>query len=227
MRCGLYGKLPCRRDFVAVAAPQEFMAVWEPWIEAAVSASRATLAGAWKDVFLRAPIWRFWLGPGLAGRAVAGAFMSSMDGVGRYFPLTAFVLEDGHARVAPPHFDSQDAFFDALEDFLLSTLDEGASFEAVKARLDALPVPTPHEETLPPGVHRVTGGALAARLGTGPAAAPLTVLAGADAAGVFSHSTVWWTAGGEDYPPLGLFAAKMPDPYLMTGMLTGRFGARE
>jgi type VI secretion system protein ImpM len=227
MRCGLYGKLPSRRDFVAVSAPQDFMAVWEPWIEAAVSASRATLAGSWKDVFLRAPIWRFWLGPGLVGRAVTGAFMSSMDGVGRYFPLTAFVLEDGHARIAPPHIDPQDRFFDALEEYLLSTLFEAANFESVKERLDALPVPASHEAALPPGVHRVTGGALAARLGSGPASAGLGVLAGADLSSAHAHSSVWWTAGGEDYPPLGLFAVRMPDPYLMTGMLTGRFGARD
>lgn len=227
MRCGLYGKLPSRRDYVAVSAPQEFMAVWEPWIEAAVSASRATLGGAWKDVFLRAPIWRFWLGPALAGRAVAGAFMPSMDGVGRYFPLTAFALEDGHARIPPPHLDAQDRFFDALEDFLLATLDQASTFEDAKARLEALPAPSSTEEALPTGVRRVTGGALAARLGDGPAQAPLAILAGADAAATHAHSTVWWTSGGEDYPPLGLFAVKMPDPYLMTGMLTGRFGARE
>jgi type VI secretion system protein ImpM len=227
MRCGLYGKLPARRDFVAVSAPQDFMAVWEPWIESAVSASRATLAGAWKDVFLRAPIWRFWLGPALAGRAVAGAFMSSMDGVGRYFPLTAFALEDGHARIAPPHLDAQDRFYEALEDFLLATLEPAITFDDVKARLDGLPVPAPREDILPTGVHRVAGGALAARLGTGPASGALSVLAGAEPAATHAHSSVWWTAGGEDYPPLGLFAVKMPDPYLMTGMLTGRFGARE
>ena len=95
MRCGLYGKLPAKRDFVAISAPREFLAVWEPWLQGSISASRLALGNSWQAVFLRAPIWRFWLGAGLSGNTIAGAFMPSVDGVGRYFPLTAFAYAEG------------------------------------------------------------------------------------------------------------------------------------
>jgi type VI secretion system protein ImpM len=88
MQCGLYGKLPGKRDFVAIAAPREFLTVWEPWLQGAVAASRSRLGEAWQEAFLTAPIWRFWLGADICGNSVIGAFISSLDGVGRYFPLT-------------------------------------------------------------------------------------------------------------------------------------------
>ncbi len=49
MRCGLYGKLPCKRDFVALAAPRAFLSVWVPWLQGGVSASRAQLGDGWRD----------------------------------------------------------------------------------------------------------------------------------------------------------------------------------
>src|SRR3569833_433348 len=92
MRCGLYGKLPAKRDYISVHAPTDFLAAWESWLEAAIAASRSKLGNGWKDVYLRAPIWRFWLGAAHAGQAVAGAFMPSMDGVGCFFLFFVFVL---------------------------------------------------------------------------------------------------------------------------------------
>ena len=40
MRCGLYGKLPMKRDFISVSTPQAFLEQWEPWIQGGVAASR-------------------------------------------------------------------------------------------------------------------------------------------------------------------------------------------
>ncbi|WP_164076542.1 type VI secretion system-associated protein TagF, partial [Stenotrophomonas maltophilia] len=42
----------------------------------------------WTAVFLKAPIWRFWCGSSVLGTSLIGALMPSVDGVGRYFPLT-------------------------------------------------------------------------------------------------------------------------------------------
>ena len=94
MRCGLYGKLPSKRDFIAIGTPRELLSVWEPWMQGGLSASRHSLGDHWKQAFLTAPIWRFWLGADLCGTTVLGAFMSSLDGVGRYFPLTLFAYPD-------------------------------------------------------------------------------------------------------------------------------------
>ena len=75
MQCGLYGKLPTKRDFIAIKAPREFLDVWEPWMQGGLSASRHALGDNWQQTFLTAPIWRFWLGSELCGRTMLGAFM--------------------------------------------------------------------------------------------------------------------------------------------------------
>jgi len=88
MRCGLFGKIGAKRDFIAIATPRSFLEAWEPWVQAALSASRHQLGPGWQQAFLTAPVWRFWLGAAICGTTVAGAIMPSLDGVGRYYPLT-------------------------------------------------------------------------------------------------------------------------------------------
>src|SRR5215470_2561470 len=141
MQCGLYGKVPAKRDFVAIGAPRDLLNAWEPWLQGAVSASRTTLGERWQSAFLTAPIWRFWLGADVCGRSVIGAFMSSLDGVGRYFPLTLFACADDNAAIPPPEFSSQDDWFNAAEALLMSTLDHDAQFEGMTTALGALPPP--------------------------------------------------------------------------------------
>ena len=43
MRCGLFGKLIAKRDFIALFAPKTFLAVWEPWMQGSIAASRDRL----------------------------------------------------------------------------------------------------------------------------------------------------------------------------------------
>src|SRR5688572_1852359 len=126
MPCGLYGKLPMKRDFIAVDAPRGFLQVWEPWLQGGIAASRIVLGTRWRDVFLRAPIWRFWLGPEICGFPVMGSLMSSVDGVGRFFPLTAIACGEAGDAFPPPTTEPQTAWFAELEEFLLSTLEDGA-----------------------------------------------------------------------------------------------------
>ena len=64
---------------------------------------------SWQQAYLTAPIWRFWLGADICGVTVIGALMSSLDGVGRYYPLTVFAVADEEAPIPPPEIDSQDA----------------------------------------------------------------------------------------------------------------------
>src|SRR4051812_41361806 len=138
MRCGLYGKVPSKRDFIAISTPREFLEIWEPWMQGGLSASRQSLGDNWKEAFLTAPIWRFWLGAELCGRTVLGAFMPSLDGVGRYFPLTLFACADGGTAIPPPELNMQADWFVTMESFLLSTLDHGVSYETIAAGLHPL-----------------------------------------------------------------------------------------
>jgi type VI secretion system protein ImpM len=233
MQCSLYGKVPAKRDFIAVGAPREFLNAWEPWLQGAISASRAALGDKWQPAFLTAPIWRFWLGADICGRTVIGAFMSSLDGVGRYFPLTLFACADRNAAIPPPEFASQDAWFDAAETFLMSTLDHDVNFEAMTAALAALRPPL---QELPKAPAQSS-----AADGNGPQVLPCPeVLLPArgqsfsevfgsirmrDYARIYAGSTFWWTVGGEGVASAALSGKGMPDPFVFAAMLTGQFAA--
>src|SRR5450759_3741976 len=141
MRCSLFGKLAAKRDFIALFAPRDFLNAWEPWMQGCVSASRESLDASWQQAYLTAPIWRFWLGADICGATVVGAFMSSLDGVGRYYPLTLFAYADPGSAIAPPDIDAHDKWLAAGEDLLLSTLDKDLSFDAITSSLDQLTAP--------------------------------------------------------------------------------------
>jgi type VI secretion system protein ImpM len=271
MQCSLYGKVPAKRDFIAIGAPREFLNAWEPWLQAAISASRTTLGEQWQPAFLTAPIWRFWLGADICGRSVIGAFMSSLDGVGRYFPLTLFACADDGAAIPPPEYGAQDGWFDTVEAFLMSTLDQGAQFETMTAQLGALPPPaqqsqeglslkgsaqdsignqeSPGNQEIPEklpagkpisenapqenesrGEEPAGSGCSANGVWALPAGGQgfrelFSSIRVRDYARIYAGSTFWWTIGGEGIAPVALSGKGMPDPFLFSAMLTGKFAA--
>ena len=223
MTCGLYGKLPSKRDFIAIATPREFLSVWEPWMQGGLSASRHSLGDNWQQAFLTAPIWRFWLGADLCGTTVVGAFMSSLDGVGRYFPLTLLAYPPEGSSIPPPELDPQDAWFAAAEDFLLSTLEQEATFESVTGDLGRLvqpsdDVPVARRDDM---IHVQSG--MVAQVHQRALPELFASLRVADHADVYAGASFWWTVGGEGYPPLAMSGRHMPAPFQFTEMLTGRF----
>jgi len=223
MQCSLYGKVPAKRDFIAIGAPREFLNAWEPWLQGAISASRNELGDKWQSAFLTAPIWRFWLGGDICGRTVIGAFMSSLDGVGRYFPLTLFACADDNAAIPPPEFGSQDGWFDTVETFLMSTLDHGAKFEAMTAELSALPPPFQELPKTPPDTGSVDNGPHAMPIRGQNFSELFNSVRLRDHAKIYAGSTFWWTIGGEGIAPVALSGKGMPDPFLFSAMLTGEF----
>jgi type VI secretion system protein ImpM len=224
MRCGLYGKLPAKRDFVALGVPREFLGVWEPWLQGGVSASRSELGAKWQSAYLRAPIWRFWLGRDICGATTIGAFMPSVDGVGRYFPLTILACADAGSAIPPPEFEPQEAWFQAIEAILLSGLDDSARYEALTDALDSVDTPS----TKPPnvaveGLNRIADGCAVV---PAPAEALSQILAAVraqDHEQAYASSSFFWTLGGAGFQPLAIVAKRMPHPHVFTGMLTGSF----
>jgi type VI secretion system protein ImpM len=224
MQCGLYGKLPAKRDFIAIGAPREFLTVWEPWLQGAVVASRNQLGEAWQQAFLTAPIWRFWLGADICGNSVIGAFMSSLDGVGRYFPLTLFARADDSAAIPPPEFDAQDDWFHRVEEFLMSTLEQNGNFDTMMANLGELG--TPHQEFRGSPSSDMTlesDGTLAMAAGSRGFSDLFGAMREVDHARIYAASTFWWTIGGEGFAPVGLCGKRMPDRFMFARMLTGDF----
>lgn len=222
MRCGLFGKLSAKRDFIALATPRPFLEMWEPWVQACMSASRHQLGPDWQSAYLTAPLWRFWLGADLSGATVLGVLMPSVDGVGRYYPLTLLAVADASFSIPPPELGTQDDWFAAAEEFLLSTLDRDRSFDEITARLDTTPAPA-MEPTVKDsgGIVRLndnmTGGITAGRSFQDGLAALRRSNHGTSASASF-----WWTEGGGDFPPMAWACRGLPDPFCYATMLTGK-----
>lgn len=223
MRCGLYGKLPAKRDFVAVGAPRAFLSAWEPWLQGGVSASRASLGPDWQAAYLQAPIWRFWLGADLCGAAAIGVLMPSVDGVGRYFPLTLFALADPGENLSPPEADPHAAWLSQAEEILLAALAAEASLEGLTARLDALGGPPASPPALADSASALGGRAWTLPLPGGGIATAAGRLRQADRARAWSGASLWWTQGGGDYSARALMSHGLPEPGLFAPMLTGVF----
>jgi type VI secretion system protein ImpM len=224
MQCGLFGKLGSKRDFVAVSAPRAFLSAWEPWMQSCVSASRDSLGDSWLQAYLAAPIWRFWLGADTCGGAtVLGALMSSVDGMGRYYPLTVFACASQNIAIAPPDIDPHEDWFAAAENFLLSTLDRTADFESIKASLDqlaGLKQAATSEDTL-----IITCGVLGRGVGDGSFVNAFGALRVANSQKTYSAATFWWTLGGGDYGPFAFCSSHLPSPSLYAKMLNGQLAS--
>lgn len=138
---GFYGKLASRGDFVSRGLPQGFIGPWDSWLAAGLLASQQTLGSDWLNAYLVSPLWRFALAPGVCGpQAVVGVVMPSIDRVGRYFPLTVAALLD-HDHDLASLVLGPDAWFEQVEELLLGTLDEDASFEALEHAVHSLAPP--------------------------------------------------------------------------------------
>ena len=192
-RVGLYGKLPSKRDFIALRLPSGYLEAWEDWLQASVAASREQLGHRWLDLFLALPIWRYWLGPAVCGgRAVAGAFMPSVDGVGRYFPLCLCASAGTGPDIPPPAADPMPLWFETAESALLRVLDPEFASEPA-ALLDEVPdVPANPAASLEDQLTAMLRQELLAGL---------------------SGECWFWTLGGGDIMPMVLRYRGLPDPY--------------
>src|SRR5262249_56686134 len=102
MQCSLYGKVPAKRDFIAIGAPREFLNAWEPWLQGAISASRTALGERWQPALLTAPIWRLWLRADICSRSGAGAVPAPAHRARRFFSLTLLSHAGAEGAVPPP-----------------------------------------------------------------------------------------------------------------------------
>ncbi len=224
MKIGLFGKLPTKRDFVAFNAPRSFLTVWENWVQAGIAASRSSMGAGWTDVFLQAPIWRFWLGPELCKVGTMGALMPSVDGVGRYFPLSIFGIASEASFIEPPVIAPQDDWFGTIEAALLNTLDQNFAMEPAEI-VSALT--SPRETTLhgaPYAQQALSSGVVLTPDGQASASEIFPVLRQHDMRVYYGKRSYWWTIGGEHYSSHVVVCDGMPLPYFFENLLTGNFG---
>jgi type VI secretion system protein ImpM len=214
MRCGLFGKLPAKRDFVAVAAPRAFLRLLEPWLERGLAETRKHLPPEeWARAFGSAPTWRFWLSEEICHKTVLGAMVPSMDACGRLFPLTLFGVAEARESISPPCLDPHGEWFDRAEAFLAARVDPSTAYEATPQALDTLAAlrdpgaPARAEE------RRADDEALRERIAHLVAERKMEGLA---------SRTIWWTMALDVPEPLVRIAAEMPDPAAFAEMLTVR-----
>src|SRR5579871_2223881 len=123
---GFYGKLPCRGDFLQRRVPQDFVDVWDAWLQQSLHESRTRLGEAWLDTYLTGPVWRFALTAGVCGEsAYIGILVPSVDRVGRYFPLTAVARLESH-ECPPAIACASHGWFEAVESLVLDALEAEA-----------------------------------------------------------------------------------------------------
>jgi type VI secretion system protein ImpM len=128
-----FGKLPARGDFVRLGLPSSFVRPWDNWCGTALGGSQQTLGEDWLAAWLQAPVWRFLLPAGMCGpSSILGLWLPSVDGAGRYFPLTFARLLP--AKDGPQQRDAE-AWLDSAEAAGRAALEEDLSPEAVVERL--------------------------------------------------------------------------------------------
>jgi len=138
---GYFGKLPARADFVIGQCPKGFLRVWEPFLLKGLAQSRQDLGSHWKEAYMTMPVWRFDLetrGEDPAGsdrHRLAGAFMPSVDRVGREYPMTLVAEYQTGGGV------SAEAWYDAAETVLLGALEEDAAFDRFQDAVTGLGSP--------------------------------------------------------------------------------------
>jgi type VI secretion system protein ImpM len=140
-RCGFYGKLPLRGDFVRRDLDDAFVSSWDNWIESGLQRFRLLDEDGWLARYLEAPIWHFILGEGAHGpAAVAGVMIPSVDLVGRYFPLTLAASLPPGSNLAS-FLLGNDEWFSVLEETALAGLEADVEFDDFVERVAAIAPP--------------------------------------------------------------------------------------
>jgi type VI secretion system protein ImpM len=220
-RLGFFGKLPARGDFVCRRLQRDFTDPWDGWLQDAVAMSSQQLGQDWLDTYLTAPIWRFLLSSGVCGELpMIGVMMSSVDRVGRYFPLTLAVALGESAAPARTML-SAGAWFEAVEELALSALEDDADLDQLDEEAEAIAPPSGEDSG---GATYRTERAVSVMLGAngGADASAAEVMDGLLAL-LASRYTLWWTSGSEQFAPSLVVAEGLPPVERFAALLDGRW----
>lgn len=125
---GFFGKLPAHGDFVYRELPNNFISVWDEWLQNFVGSTKEQIGETWLDTYLTSPIWRFAFSAGVVDQNVwAGIMLPSVDRVGRYFPFTVATVLPGHQN--PFHLIDQCEWYENIEDAALKALNGEVTIE--------------------------------------------------------------------------------------------------
>jgi len=210
---GIFGKLPCRGDFITRGLPGELAERLHGLLHETITEGRRQHGDAWLDAYLTAPIWRFAATAGCLGETTCvGLLMPSVDAVGRHFPV-AVLYRTGRARGATALLTGASAWLTEAEGLALSALDEALDADGLEAALTALAPPEAgrHE---PPGAAAERG--LPWRIPLGAVDGELSLEGCAELAdralgACSSAHSLWLTAGSDRMAPELRVFAGLPD----------------
>lgn len=212
---GFFGKVPSKGDFISSNLPGSLLQPWDNWLRLTLARCQERLGEQAKSAFLLSPVWRFILGPGCCGpQAWAGVLASSVDQIGRLYPLTlAIGLENEDAPIAL--MTGWAAGFERLVDLCLKMVNEHAAIDnfavAAQLLLDERPLPARSEPAMStPGVaaELAPGDTLSVTaLPEGPEFENACAAAAARAGAQFS---LMWRVGW-GLPPLAVVGCGLPD----------------
>lgn len=170
MSAFLYGKLPAHGDFVSRGLTTQDRDALDAWLTASLAAAREDDSAAAADAYEHAPPWRFAWSDGVHWSA--GALASSVDAVGRRFPILL-----GRAAITA---DLVEATAQLIEALLYDALAESWDADRLHTAADTV-VPTRGsawqggESWWTLGAERFTEGRLAGARPAGLLAAMLTM----------------------------------------------------
>lgn len=191
---GYYGKLPARADFVGRRLARPMIERWDSWLQQCLARSQATLATAWEGSYLTAPVWRFALPARACGdNALIGVLVSSVDAVGRCFPLLL-------AQELPEVADTAaiaaaaSAWFEAAETLALNALDGAFDLGTLDRPMPAIPTLLSHLSR---------GAAASYPIGLWITLPMLSALGAVlrETPGLGPRPALWWTGGGGGFRP--------------------------
>lgn len=215
----MFGKLPSKRDFVSYNMARPFLDHWEGWLQKTIAASKYMLGSQWQGMFLKMPIWRFWFGSDVYGQATTGALMPSVDGIGRYFPLSVCASAPKDMYLFPPPGKELDSWHESCEHFLLEMLEDRLSSEPA-ALLEKLAfAPAEFQEDLLPSL----GRQLRWTSENGSLDAPFRSLKFLNQENTHGSRSYWWTAGGTGHKAQLVALNGRANDQFLGAMMTGNF----
>ncbi len=227
---GFFGKLPCNGDFIQYNVSQEWLEVWDQWLQSCIFESRGALQGEWLNAYLAGPIWRFVISEGACGSgAYAGIIVPSVDRVGRYFPLTLVRQLDAGWNPLDVAV-SWAPWFEALEQTACSALDTpDLRLDDFTAQVAGIPDPLGY--AVPAHIDAELFGnpgfpSAGSQWHISLQSADHLQLDVAQLAyrEIYRHLrpvSLWWTSGAERVQPSWLLARGLPAPGSFAAMLDG------
>jgi len=224
MKYGIYGKLPAHGDFISRNLPQNFIDIWDEWLQCVLAGSRDMLREEWLELYLTSPIWRFTLSPGVIdGQAWAGILVPSVDSVGRYFPLTLTVAVPARENLYSLISES-DSWFAELESIAIAGLQEQQNVDYLYSGLEGLAIPVSTYQC-----SKTANGSLVSS-GSSPSGSSPSGNSATGFAAMMSmanenvgSASVWAAPGNENMSATCFVASGLPVPDEYTCMLTGEW----